>query len=81
MLFLTAGAILSSKNDEQDTRVLGSFTKILPVESLSLSNGFLNLIATPCFAGFYSKELIVSLVFISYQRNNHHLQLFAQAFL
>lgn len=30
LLFLTAGYILHSKNDEQDTRVLGSFVKTLP---------------------------------------------------
>jgi len=80
LLFLTAGTILSSKNDEQDTRVLGSFAKILPFPFSNLSNGFANLIATPCFAGYYSKELIVTLVFLFYQRNNHHLQFFAQAF-
>jgi NADH-ubiquinone oxidoreductase chain 5 len=80
LLFLTAGHILHSKNDEQDTRVLGSFVKTLPFPFSNLLNGFANLIATPCFAGFYSKELIVSLLFVGTHTYATHLQMLSQAF-
>lgn len=80
LLFLTAGYILHSKNDEQDTRKLGAFSKLLPFPFISLLSGFANLVATPCFAGYYSKELIVTLFFIGYHRNVGNLQQIAQAF-
>lgn len=43
-------------------------------------NGFANLIATPCFAGFYSKELIVTIMFVGYIRHSTHLQFITQSF-
>jgi NADH-ubiquinone oxidoreductase chain 5 len=66
LLFLTAGAIIHSMFDEQDIRKFGSLIKYLPITYISFLIGSLNLIGFPFLSGFYSKDLLLELVYSSY---------------
>lgn len=66
LLFLTAGAIIHSLFDEQDIRKFGSVLKYLPITYISFLVGSLNLIGFPYLSGFYSKDLLLELVFTSF---------------
>ena len=66
LLFLTAGAIIHSMLDEQDIRKFGGSIKYLPITYISFLIGSLNLIGFPFLSGFYSKDILLELVFVSY---------------
>jgi NADH-ubiquinone oxidoreductase chain 5 len=66
LLFLTAGAIIHSMLDEQDIRKFGGIIKYLPITYISFLIGSLNLIGFPFLSGFYSKDLLLELVYVSY---------------
>ena len=66
LLFLTAGAIIHSLLDEQDIRKFGSLIKYLPLTYISFLIGSLNLIGFPFLSGFYSKDLLLELIYVSY---------------
>ncbi len=66
LLFLTAGAIIHSMFDEQDIRKMGGTIKYLPITYVCFLIGSLNLIGFPFLSGFYSKDILLELVFISY---------------
>jgi NADH-ubiquinone oxidoreductase chain 5 len=66
LLFLTAGSIIHSAFDEQDTRKLGSFLRFLPLTYICFLIGSLNLMGTPFLSGFYTKDMILELAFTSY---------------
>jgi NADH-ubiquinone oxidoreductase chain 5 len=66
LLFLTAGAIIHSMFDEQDIRKFGGLIKYLPVTYISFLIGSLNLIGFPFLSGFYSKDLLLELIYVSY---------------
>ena len=66
LLFLTAGAIIHSLFDEQDIRKYGGTIKYLPITYISFLIGSLNLIGFPFLSGFYSKDILLELVFVSY---------------
>ena len=66
LLFLTAGAIIHSMFDEQDIRKFGSVLKYLPVTYISFLVGSLNLIGFPYLSGFFSKDLLLELVYTSF---------------
>ena len=59
LLFLTAGAIIHSFNNEQDIRNMGGFIKIFPFFYICLFIGSLSLMGFPFLTGFYSKDLII----------------------
>lgn len=63
LLFLTAGAIIHSMFDEQDIRKFGGLIKFLPITFISFLIGSLNLIGFPFLSGFYSKDLLLELLF------------------
>lgn len=66
LLFLTAGAIIHSLFDEQDVRKFGGLIKYLPLTYISFLIGSLNLIGFPFLSGFYSKDLLLELIYVSY---------------
>lgn len=66
LLFLTAGAIIHSMLDEQDTRKYGGLIKYLPLTYISFLVGSLNLLGFPFLSGFYSKDILLELIFVSY---------------
>ena len=94
LLFLSAGTILHSSFDIQDIRKYGSFKLFLPLPYNAFLIGNLSIIAFPFFTGFYSKDLILDLVFstshsfiffliyiAAFFTSSYSLKLFIQVFL
>jgi NADH-ubiquinone oxidoreductase chain 5 len=59
LLFLSAGSIIHSINDEQDMRKMGGLRNLLPFTYVTMVCGSLALIGFPFLTGFYSKDLIL----------------------
>lgn len=68
LLFLSAGSIIHTMNNEQDIRRLNAINSITPLTSVCFTIGSLSLIGIPFFSGFYSKDSIISLS--SFYTNN-----------
>jgi NADH-ubiquinone oxidoreductase chain 5 len=63
LLFLSAGSIIHALNDEQDFRKMGSMNNITPFTYSCIVIGSLSLMGLPFLTGFYSKDLIIELVY------------------
>ena len=63
LLFMAAGNIIHSMNDEQDMRKYGGLFKQLPRTSWSFLIGSLSLVGIIPFVGFFSKEQILGAAF------------------
>ena len=62
LLFLAAGSVIIGMHHDQDIRNMGGLRKYMPVTWITALLGSLALIGTPFFAGFYSKDSIISVV-------------------
>ncbi len=62
LLFLAAGSVIVALHHEQDLRKMGGLRKAMPITYWASLIGTLALIGTPFFAGFYSKDAIISAV-------------------
>ncbi len=62
LLFLAAGSVIIAMHHEQDLRKMGGLKKQMPITYWTSVIGTLALIGTPFFAGFYSKDAIISAV-------------------
>ena len=69
LLFLGAGAVIHSFQDQQDVRKMGGLIKFLPFTYSVMLVGSLSLLATPFLTGFYSKDLILELAYSQYKFN------------
>jgi len=65
LLFLAAGSVIIGMHHDQDIRNMGGLRKYMPVTWITALLGSLALIGTPFFAGFYSKDSIISVVHAS----------------
>ena len=61
--FLSAGSVIHAISDEQDMRRMGGLIKFLPFSYVMTLIGSLSLIGFPYLTGFYSKDLILELVY------------------
>lgn len=68
LLFLSAGSIIHINYDEQDIRKLGGIKFISPISYTCFLIGSLSLMGLPFLTGFFSKDLIIELVY-----SNHYL--------
>jgi len=59
LLFLAAGAIIHSLDDEQDIRKMGGLATVYPFYFIVMLVGSLSLVGFPFFTGYYSKEFII----------------------
>ena len=59
LLFLSAGSIIHSLNNEQDMRRMGSAILFLPLTYSVMLIGSLALTGFPFLTGFYSKDIIL----------------------
>ena len=60
LLFLGAGSVIHTSNDEQNIKKMGNLWNKIPLTYLTMIIGSLSLSGIPLFAGYYSKELIVN---------------------
>ena len=67
LLFLSAGVIIHSLNDEQDIRKMGGLIKFMPFSYTVMLIGTIALLGLPWLSGFYSKDLILELAYGKYQ--------------
>nr|QLY89498.1 NADH dehydrogenase subunit 5 [Empis livida] len=66
LLFMCAGAIIHNMNNNQDIRMMGGLSVHMPLTSSCLNVANLALCGMPFLAGFYSKDLILEIVSLSY---------------
>jgi NADH-quinone oxidoreductase subunit L len=60
LLFLGAGSVIHGIHEEQDMRRMGALQKYLPVTAATFIVGWLAIAGIPPFAGFWSKDEILS---------------------
>jgi NADH-quinone oxidoreductase subunit L len=72
LLFLAAGSVIIAMHHEQDIRKMGNLKKYMPITWICMLIGSIALIGIPPFAGFFSKDAIISAV--------HHSQLWGSGF-
>nr|YP_001648544.1 NADH dehydrogenase subunit 5 [Iotrochota birotulata]ABW83879.1 NADH dehydrogenase subunit 5 [Iotrochota birotulata] len=66
LLFLSAGSVIHAVSDEQDMRKMGGLRHSLPFTYIMIFIGSLSLMGFPYLTGFYSKDLILELVYEKY---------------
>nr|YP_010693107.1 NADH dehydrogenase subunit 5 [Dacus humeralis]WCB98288.1 NADH dehydrogenase subunit 5 [Dacus humeralis] len=66
LLFMCAGAIIHNMNNSQDIRLMGGLGVYMPLTSGCFHIANLALCGMPFLAGFYSKDMILEIVSLSY---------------
>jgi NADH-ubiquinone oxidoreductase chain 5 len=70
LLFLGAGSVIHSLGNEQDIRKMGGLVNIIPFTYIMMLIGSLSLAGFPFLSGFYSKDVILELIFVKYTINS-----------
>ena len=73
LLFLGAGSIISSVMDEQDMRRMGSLIYKMPFTYISILVGSLAILGFPFLTGFYSKDFLLEVTFVSYSLDSLYI--------
>jgi len=58
-MFLGAGSVMHGMNDDVNMRHYGGLSKVMPITYYTFLMGYLAIIGTPFFSGFYSKDSII----------------------
>lgn len=66
LLFLGAGSVIHAMSDEQNIQKMGGIWKYIPVTYVIMWIGSLALAGIPFFSGFYSKDIIVDIDWVSH---------------
>nr|YP_010602080.1 NADH dehydrogenase subunit 5 [Ocellarnaca nigra]WAM61709.1 NADH dehydrogenase subunit 5 [Ocellarnaca nigra] len=66
LLFMCAGAVIHNMKNSQDIRYMGSLCNQMPLTSSCFNVSNFALCGMPFLAGFYSKDLILEIVSLSY---------------
>nr|YP_054490.1 NADH dehydrogenase subunit 5 [Periplaneta fuliginosa]BAD32636.1 NADH dehydrogenase subunit 5 [Periplaneta fuliginosa] len=66
LLFMCAGMVIHVMKDSQDIRFMGNLSMQMPLTSTCLCISNFALCGMPFLAGFYSKDLILEMVSLSY---------------
>nr|UFZ12859.1 NADH dehydrogenase subunit 5 [Chloroniella peringueyi] len=66
LLFMCAGSMIHNMMNCQDIRYMGGLSKQMPLTLGCMNIANLSLCGTPFLAGFYSKDLILEIVSLSY---------------
>nr|AFO73399.1 NADH dehydrogenase subunit 5 [Anopheles punctulatus] len=66
LLFMCAGSIIHNMKNSQDIRMMGSLSMSMPFTCSCFNVANLALCGMPFLAGFYSKDLILEMVMLSY---------------
>jgi NADH-ubiquinone oxidoreductase chain 5 len=66
LLFLSAGSIIHSLNNEQDIRKMGGLLQLMPFTYSMFLIGSLSLAGFPFLSGFYSKDVILEIAYTKY---------------
>nr|YP_010730264.1 NADH dehydrogenase subunit 5 [Ceromasia rubrifrons]WEG23079.1 NADH dehydrogenase subunit 5 [Ceromasia rubrifrons] len=69
LLFMCAGAIIHNMNNIQDIRLMGGLSLMMPLTSSCFNVANLALCGMPFLSGFYSKDLILEMISISYMNS------------
>nr|AGG40658.1 NADH dehydrogenase subunit 5 [Atta laevigata] len=69
MLFMAAGAVIHLMKNTQDIRLLGNLNEVIPYVMMSLLISNLALSGMPFMSGFYSKDLIMEVIYSSSSLN------------
>jgi len=71
LLFLAAGSVIHSLNNEQDLRKYGGLKTKLPLAYAVMLIGSFALMGFPYLSGFYSKDAILELAYSKYTSFSH----------
>nr|YP_011001021.1 NADH dehydrogenase subunit 5 [Dardanus hessii]WPN85844.1 NADH dehydrogenase subunit 5 [Dardanus hessii] len=66
LLFMCAGAVIHNAKEYQDIRCMGSMVISMPLTIMCMNLANLALCGMPFLAGFYSKDLILEIAFMSW---------------
>nr|QNV12028.1 NADH dehydrogenase subunit 5 [Lasius niger] len=64
LLFMCAGIMIHLMNNNQDIRLCGKLNEFIPFTMLSFYISSLALLGFPFLAGFYSKDLIMEMIYL-----------------
>lgn len=64
-LFICAGIIIHLINNNQDIRIYGSLNEFIPFVMIRFYIANLSLCGMPFFSGFYSKDLIIEIIYLT----------------
>ena len=65
LLFLGSGSVIHAMSDEQDMRKMGGLRKMIPATYVLMIVGTLALTGFPLTAGYFSKDMILEVAFVS----------------
>ena len=65
LLFLGAGSVIHSMSDEQDIKKMGGLYNKIPLTYIAMLIGSLSLVGLPFLSGYYSKDLILEIIYLN----------------